>query len=334
MYATNEWDKLKKVIVGVADYATMPPVEIDTRTINYAGVKPKKKMFGFGDEEYLPIKVGPFPEQVIEEANEDLEVFVKFLEGEGVEVVRPKREPVNYYNYCPRDSVFVHGDFALATPMPLRSRRGEWKAMSEHLPNIIDMPCQYLNELYNEDCIGNPDVLALKEVTPAFDAANTIRANNDILYLISNSGNELGAKILQKKLKLSGSDARVHLLRDVYSFSHIDTTLVFLREGLILANPSRLKSKDQLPSPFNEWDLVYAPEAIDIGSYPGYNNMSVWVNMNMFSVSPNLVALEENQEPTRKILEKHGIECAMLPMRHQRTLSGGFHCVTLDLERE
>ena len=62
--------------------------------------------------------------------------------------------------------------------------------------------------------------------------------------------------------------------------------------------------------------------------------MSVWVNMNMFSVSPNLVALEENQEPTRKILEKHGIECAMLPMRHQRTLSGGFHCVTLDLERE
>ena len=86
MYATNEWDKLKKVIVGVADYATMPPVEIDTRTINYAGVKPKKKMFGFGDEEYLPIKVGPFPEQVIEEANEDLEVFVKFLEGEGVAV--------------------------------------------------------------------------------------------------------------------------------------------------------------------------------------------------------------------------------------------------------
>ena len=49
MYATNEWDKLKKVIVGVADYATMPPVEKDTRTINYAGVKPKKKMFGFGN---------------------------------------------------------------------------------------------------------------------------------------------------------------------------------------------------------------------------------------------------------------------------------------------
>jgi glycine amidinotransferase len=56
--------------------------------------------------------------------------------------------------------------------------------------------------------------------------------------------------------------------------------------------------------------------------------------MNLFSVNPDLVALEENQEPTRKELEKHGIECAMLPMRHSRTLSGCFHCVTLDLERE
>ena len=334
MYATNEWDKLKKVIIGVADYATMPPVEKDTRTINYAGVKPRKKMFGFGDEEYLPIKVGPFPEQVITEANEDLEVFVNFLKGEGVEVVRPKREPVEYYNYCPRDSVFVHSNLALATPMPLRSRRGEWRSMREHLPNAIEMPCQYIDELYNEDCIGNPDVLALNEVTPAFDAANTLRANTDILYLVSNSGNELGAELLQHQLHEAGCDADVHLLKDVYSYSHIDTTVAFLREGLILANPSRLKDKDQLPGPFKEWDVIYCPEAIDIGSYPGYNNMSVWANMNLFSINPGLVALEEHQEPTRKLLESHGIECAMLPMRHQRTLSGGYHCVTLDLERE
>ena len=36
----------------------------------------------------------------------------------------------------------------------------------------------------------------------------------------------------------------------------------------------------------------------------------------------------------RQELEKHGIECAMLPMRHSRTLGGTFHCVTLDLERK
>ena len=34
MYAKNEWDKLKKVIVGVADYATIPPMDKSLRTIS------------------------------------------------------------------------------------------------------------------------------------------------------------------------------------------------------------------------------------------------------------------------------------------------------------
>jgi glycine amidinotransferase len=102
----------------------------------------------------------------------------------------------------------------------------------------------------------------------------------------------------------------------------------------MMVNPTRVKHRDMLPYPFNTWEIINAPDPVDIGYYPGYNNASEWCNMNLFSVSPNLVALEEHQHPTRKILETYGIECAMLPMRHQRTLSGGFHCVTLDLERE
>jgi glycine amidinotransferase len=56
--------------------------------------------------------------------------------------------------------------------------------------------------------------------------------------------------------------------------------------------------------------------------------------MNLLSINSNLVVLENHQDPTRRELEKYGIECAMLPMRQGRTLSGFFHCVTLDLERE
>ena len=55
--------------------------------------------------------------------------------------------------------------------------------------------------------------------------------------------------------------------------------------------------------------------------------------MNMMSINENLIVLEENQHSLRKELEKYNIDCAMLPTRHQRTLGGGFHCVTLDLER-
>jgi N-dimethylarginine dimethylaminohydrolase len=35
-----------------------------------------------------------------------------------------------------------------------------------------------------------------------------------------------------------------------------------------------------------------------------------------------------------KELEKHGIDVEHCTMRHARTLSGGFHCATLDLRRK
>ena len=34
MKSQNEWGKLKKVIVGVADYARVPEVDLSVRTIN------------------------------------------------------------------------------------------------------------------------------------------------------------------------------------------------------------------------------------------------------------------------------------------------------------
>jgi glycine amidinotransferase len=326
MYSKNEWGKLKKVIVGVADYATIPPLDKSLRTINYADVN-----------DISTIKEGPYPKQVIDEANEDLEIFVEFLKKENVEVLRPDRTETAYYNYCPRDCIFVHGEVAIATPMPLRARNGNWRALKKHFnSDIIELKCNYLDDLYNENCVGNPDILALNDIIVAFDAANAIRANNDILYLVSNSGNLSGGKKLKSLLnEYSGGEIfKVHFLENVYSYVHIDTTIAFLREGLLLANPSRIKGRDVLPKPFKNWDIIWCPEPVDIGYYPGYNNASEWTNMNLFSINPNLVALEEHQHPTRKVLEKFGIECAMLPARHQRTLSGGFHCVTLDLERE
>lgn len=320
MKSQNEWGQLKKVIVGVADYARVPEVDISVRTINYAD-----------REDVSDVPVGQYPQQVIDEANEDLEVFVSFLLGEGVEVLRSQRTPTDYYNFCPRDVIFTHKDLTIATPMPLRCRKSAWKPLINHLGNTLIVPCKYQDELYNESCVGDKDTLALTEVTPAFDSANILRANDDVLYLVSNSGNVAGANLLQEIL---GDRAKVHLLQGVYSYMHIDTTIAFLREGLMLLNPERIKSVDVLPEPFRNWDVVWCPEPVDIGYFPGYNHATEWVNMNLFSVNPNLVVLEENQEPTRKELERHGIQCVMLPMRHGRTLSGIFHCVTLDLERE
>jgi N-dimethylarginine dimethylaminohydrolase len=316
----NEWSQLKKVIVGIAQEAKVPEIDLSMRTINYADV-----------DDVSNISVGKYPTQVIEEASEDLEIFVNFLKSQNIEVVRPEKNNPKYYNYCPRDSVFIHGNLILATPMPIQARHNEWKSFEKYLNKPISVDCSYDDRLYNLDCLGDKDTLALTEHSPAFDAANIIRANDDLLFLISNTGNKKGAQLFQG---LVGEEVKVHLLEGVYSYIHIDSTVAFLRDGLMLLNPERIKDKSVLPNPFRDWDAIWCPEPVDIGYYMNYNNASKWINMNLFSINENLVVLEEHQHNLRRELENYGIECAMLPMRHQRTLGGGFHCVTLDLERE
>jgi glycine amidinotransferase len=317
MYSSNEWGQLKKIIVGVTDYARIPPLDKSLTAVNYADVK-----------HHHQIPVGPYPDQIIEESNEDLENFVEFLELQNIVVVRPKREYTRYYNYCPRDTVVVYKDLAIEAPMSIRHRIDEFRSYEHHLENIVYCD-HYLNDdIYNENV--NIDTLGINEKAVKFDAANIIRANDDLLYLVSNTGNNKGADYLQNVI---GNRGKVRILKDVYSYQHIDSTIAFLREGLLLVNPARIKDRYQLPEPFNKWDIVWAEEPVDIGHYPGYCNASPWINLNLLSINENLVVLESRQEPLRKQLEKYNINCAMITMRHQRTLGGGFHCVTLDLIR-
>lgn len=328
MLSRNEWDPLKKVIVGIADHAKIPKLDLGLRTVNYADID---------DDSLIPH--GPYPQQVIDEANEDLEIFCKFLKSEGVEVLRPDTAVIpEYYNYCPRDSVLVYDQHIIATPQPLAARKNEFVAMQKYFNSYVKRGCTFINLiadhsdcLYNLDCLSNKDVLALTDHCAAFDAANILRDNDNLYYLISNSGNYAGYRILQQ---LVGTGVKVWPLDGVYSYMHIDSTLALLREGLLLANPARIKHRDQLPLPLQKWKIIWAAEPVDIGHYPGICNASPWLNINLFSINPHLVVLEEHQHPLRKQLESEGIECAMLPGRQQRTLGGGFHCVTLDLERD
>lgn len=321
----NEWDSLKSVIVGDATNARVPVLDKSLRVVNYADVYDERKII-----------TGKYPDTVIDEANEDLAVFTEFLTNEGIDVKRPvKNAKPDYYNYCPRDGVLVYDSIILSTPQPLRARRNEQQFIDHHFTRLdvkyIKIDAELSDDLYNEDCVGNPNVLALNELEPCFDAANILRSNDDLFYLVSNSGNKAGAEYLQR---LIGSSKKVWPIEGVYSYMHLDSTIALLREGLMLLNPARIKSKDQLPKPLQSWDVIWCPEPTDIGHYPGYNNASKWVSMNLFSLSPDHVVLEERQHNLRKELEKYNIECAMLPMRQARTLGGCFHCVTLDLIRE
>lgn len=323
MVSKNEWDPLQVVIVGDATDAKIPPLDISLRTINYADVK---------DESEIP--QGMYPKQVIDEANEDLELFCNFLKGAGIEVLRPNRAFIpRYYNFCPRDSVLVHDDLILATPQPLRCRTNEYLAMNNILQQygtVTVAKAEKKDSLYNEGCLGDPDTLALTEDEPCFDAANILRDNDNLYYLVSNSGNKAGARYLQELCPTK----KVWPIEDVYAYMHLDSTISLLREGLMLLNPSRIKSVDQLPEPLRNWDIIWCPDPGEVYHYPGYCNSSKWINVNLFMVNPTLAVIESNQHALRKELEKHQIDCEMIQARHQRTLGGGFHCVTLDLKRK
>ena len=169
---------------------------------------------------------------------------------------------------------------------------------------------------------------------PAFDAANVLRLGRNLIYLVSATGNEFGRQWLQTIL---GNDFRLHFLKDVYFGSHIDSTFVALRPGLMLCNPARIND-DTLPEVLKQWDVIYSPPMENNCQHDAdylYKSIgSAWVDMNLFSINPNLVVVDRDQTGLIKLLEKNGLDVLSLKLRHSRMMGGGFHCVTLDIRRK
>ena len=323
---TTEFGKLKKVVVGDAKNAKIPSYDISFHTVCHADKPPRWRSQSHS-----------YPEQVIEEAQEDLEKVVDALKGFGVEVLSPSfsRMPDCYY-YCPRDIVLSYKDMLIAAPTPIRARQWEYTNLFDNEEIIrgkkcINLTSSFEDNMYNQNCLGNKDVLALNDHMPAFEAANILKHHEQIFYLVSNSANEKGAELLQEIL---GSKVKINLIKGVYSFMHIDSTIAILRDGLLLVNPARIKSKAQLPEYFKSWDIIFAPEPTDIGYFDHYCNASQWVNINLLSLDENTVLLEGRQKDLIDLLKKYNIESLPVNIRHARTLGGGPHCVTLDLDRE
>jgi N-dimethylarginine dimethylaminohydrolase len=168
---------------------------------------------------------------------------------------------------------------------------------------------------------------------PAFDAANVLRFGRDLIYLVSATGNELGGRWLQSVL---GDEFRIHFFRDVYYGSHIDSTFVALRPGLILCNPARVDD-ETLPEILKQWEVIYSPPMENTDRYSAdYLSRCIgsdWIDMNALSIGPNRVVVDRDQTALTKLLEEHGLDVIPLKLRHSKMLGGGFHCVTLDIRR-
>ena len=293
----NEWSTLKSVVVGDATGANWP--------VNCPDFRKQEETTLWKE---TPVPAGPVEQQIIDEANEDLQNFADILLDLDVEVLRPEQLDFvgrdGMYNYCPRDRFLVLGDKVIDTPMAYGCRDMEREAYPWFAGQTIRP----------ED----PQVL--------FDAANVCRLGEDLLYLVSESGNLAGAHWLQETFP----EYRVHIL-DCYQGVHIDSTISPVREGLVVLNGSRI-NQDNCPEVLKSWDKIYIDEVVPQGFY-NYPYASKWIALNFLTVSPNLVVCDPHQTMLREQLKKHSVNTIGCELRHSRTLGGGHHCTTLDLVR-
>ena len=298
----NEWSPLKKIVVGVATNANWP---VNDPVFSKEGEKTTWKE--------TPVPRGPVPQWIIDEANEDLDSLATTLMSLGVEVVRP--DPLNFqahdgmYNYCPRDRLLVLGDTVIDTAMMYPCRDMELQCYHDILKdaNVIHMP---------------------RDQGLVLDAANVCRlGKNKLLYLESASGNRAAYYWLLANLP---ADTSIELC-NFYAGVHIDSTIVPLREGLVMLNASRV-TFDNVPRAFDGWHKIWVTDVVAQGFHE-YPYASKWIAMNMLVVNPNLVICDRNQTELIRTLESYKFTVIPMELRHSRTLGGGFHCVTLDLQR-
>jgi N-dimethylarginine dimethylaminohydrolase len=298
----NEWDPLKRMVVGKASNANWPLYD---PVFKLEGQKTLWKE--------TPVPSGPVPEWIIEEANEDLQLLADTLTGLGVEVVRP--DDMNFqvhdgmYNYCPRDRLLVYGSTVVDPAMMYPCRDMEYQCYHDILESadqILHMP---------------------RHAGMILDAANILRLDDSMLFLESASGNRAAYDWLCQQFPSTNIE-----LCNFYAGVHIDSTIVALQQGLVMLNASRVTA-DTVPAVFRDWDKIWVEDVVAQGFHE-YPYASKWIAMNMISIDPTTVIVDRYQDNLIKTLEQRNFTVIPLELRHSRTLGGGFHCVTLDLVRE
>lgn len=378
----NEWDKLKEIIVGTAAGTRATLTWNKKDKISQSNVDKAKKL-----------AENATPKWLYDEVEEDLDGLSNQLKKLGAIVHRPKSFNLseiysspdwfstsnNIYNA--RDLNLIVGNNIIESPSYQINRYYETTALYPILYEYFKKGFKWIagpkplinyesslpyfrdetqRELTDEDLKhkeltkGRLEMLhKLAEREILFEAANTVRMGRDLLYLVSSSGNELGAKWLQSVL---GEEYRVHTTKDIYRSSHIDSTVMCLKPGLVLLNSARVNKKN-CPKIFDKWEKLFFEDVAPtsdaelkiqkeirdpIGNQLKqmgfktnlFDMSSPWVGMNLLSFNKETVLVDERQDNLIKLLEKNKFNVVKIKMRHIYTQGGGIHCATLDTVRD
>ncbi|MFI6576651.1 serine/threonine protein kinase [Nocardiopsis sp. NPDC050513] len=339
----TEWDPLEEVVVGVVDGAAFPPWHEAM-----APVLPEQHHTTFRR------RAGrPFPPELVRAAADELEEFVRVLEGEGVKVRRPEPIPqrrpyttldwssTGMYAAMPRDALLVVGEEIIECPMAWRSRYYESLAYRPLLKEYFHGGARWsagpkpelTDEQYDLDhadahgSAGGRVRTAVTEFEPTFDAADFARFGRDIVAQRSHVTNAFGIEWLRRHL---GDAYRIHVLEfDDPHPMHIDATIAPLAPGKLLVNPERVR---RVPDLFRGWDVLRAPTPVIPDGHPLYMT-SKWINMNILMLDEQRVVVERQDEPVIEAMKRWGFTPIPCDFRNFNSFGGSFHCATLDVRR-
>ncbi len=351
----NEWDPLKHVIVGRADGTMVQAPEIAVQR-------------EWPEQGYTGGKYGPYPKEMIDKANEQMDNFASMLEKRGIRVDRPT--PIDFSQKVqtpdweqdsmfgcmpPRDLLLTIGNEILEATMSYRSRWFEYLCFRPLLEKYFQedpnfhweaAPKPRLSDgTYKKDFWKEWNALSEEEkweesiksewipteVEPLFDAADVVRCGKDLFVQKSMVTNQTGIDWLQRHYP----DHRVHTVRYKELLPwHMDTTIVPLRPGLVMFNLGRPALEPQREFfEKNDWEILEGPKSVLTKKRP-MTFCSIWLNINLLVLDPKTVCVEASETPVIELLDQHGFEVIPVPFYEVSPFGGGLHCSTADVYRE
>lgn len=367
----NDWDPLKEIVVGSAENYISHERDLSFDLFFHENLFRSDWAYpriGKSRESREFNLSWNIKEKYVEELNEDVEGLVKILESLGIVVHRPMPLPFNAgairgfgWESIPvpalniRDNTLILGDEIIETSPAVRSRYLEtrllapvfmkyfadganWTTMPR--PILTDMSFDLSYARDTETTLGGPTEpiedpeASLYDVgyEMMLDGAQCLRLGRDIIVNIANQNHSLACDWLERHV---GERYRIHRVYRM-SDNHIDSMLLALRPGVFLARHDGIK--DLLPEPFKKWKFIVPPQPSE-NSFPIYDEgdlvlTSPYIDLNVLSVSPETVLVNEAGIDLIRTLEHEGFN--VIPVRHRqrRLFGGGFHCFTLDTVRE
>lgn len=298
----NEWGSLREIVVGSATAANWPLSD---------SVWSQESQFTAWHQS--PVPRGPVPQWIVDQANLELDQLSELLQSHRIRVHRPAYrnfvEHDGFSTYCPRDRLLIYGQTVIDPAMlyPCRDQEIDcYQTVLQETTDIRHMP---------------------RNAGMVLDAANVLKFDNRMLFLLSRSGNAKACTWLQQQFP----QVKIETC-EFYSGVHIDSTIMPLRNGLVLLNASRVRF-DTVPRMFDGWQKIWITDVVEKSFYQ-YPYASKWIGMNLLVIDHQTCVVDQEQTQLIQTLRSYKFDVIPMPLTHSRTLGGGFHCATLDLVRE